>query len=135
MSGSSLVQIIVMPALIVFFFICLWISKRLGWIVNPFHAYMIPRTIGDHVEPDRPMLWDVYTTQGVKGDGGINWAQMKPFAAAVDCAQEEMLVAVTIAMPSKRIGGDGKQGKTVDLWDDEEGSHHQIGLSRVSWLV
>lgn len=66
-----------MPALIVFFFICLWISKRLGWIVNPFHAYMIPRTIGDHVEPDRPMLWDVYTTQGVKGDGGINWAQMK----------------------------------------------------------
>lgn len=59
----------------------------------------------------------------------------QPFAAATDGAQEEMLVAVTIAMPSKRIGGDGKEGQAVDLRDEEEGLHHHIGLSRVSWLV
>ncbi|KZP24956.1 hypothetical protein FIBSPDRAFT_399903 [Athelia psychrophila] len=44
---ASLAQIFVMPALIIFFFLCLWISKRSGWIVNLFHAYPLPRNLGD----------------------------------------------------------------------------------------
>ncbi|KAF7986314.1 hypothetical protein HWV62_35278 [Athelia sp. TMB] len=131
MSGSSLVQIIVMPALVIFFCVCLWISNRLGWIVNPFTAYLLPPRPGE-VELERPMMWDVYTRyRGVKGADEVTWPQIKPFAATVDCAQEQMLVAVTIAMPSP--SEDRKEGD-ADLWE-EAGAQHHIGLARLAWTV
>lgn len=73
-----------MPALIIFFCVCLWISKRMGWIVNPFdRAYMLPHLHANEHEPDRPMMWDIYTRGGVQEVGQGSWAQMKVLIISV----------------------------------------------------
>ncbi|KAF7972881.1 hypothetical protein HWV62_16670 [Athelia sp. TMB] len=70
--------------------------------------------------PARPLMWEVYTAR--QAGAGAEWARIKPFTLLVPARKgEEMLVAVTVAMPAPR---EGKGGREVDV-------HHDIGIARV----
>ncbi|KZP24960.1 hypothetical protein FIBSPDRAFT_856317 [Athelia psychrophila] len=68
-------------------------------------------------------MWDAYTAEGVHEAGEVDWAHIKPFAAAFDRAQEQLVVVMTVAMPSApRRRLTGKPGASEnDNSRDEEG--------------
>ena len=112
MSGSSLVQIIVMPALVIFFCICLWISNRLGWIVNPFTAYLLPPRPGE-AELERPVMWDVYTRyRGVKDVDEVTWPQIKVRSSAPALLERQLSDGVLALRRDRglRAGADARRG-------------------------
>ncbi|KZP24981.1 hypothetical protein FIBSPDRAFT_856355 [Athelia psychrophila] len=96
-----------------------------------------------------PTVWDIYTAPrgGVNEEGMAEWAHIKPFAAVLDRAQEQsqMVVAVTIAMPSTRcplrvmgkVGGEDELD--TDSWGEETENaqnaqhYYDIGLVRLPW--
>lgn len=64
-------------------------------------------------------------------------SHVQPFAAVLDHAEEQMVVAVTVAMPSARRRLTGKLGgdeNDQSLGEDREDVQHHIGLVRIHCL-